>query len=548
MPRRRAARALSVVLTAAVLALVTAAPAGAADPCAGVPGVDDTCESWTAVYDNPAKAPGSYQLEPRVAASADGSRLFVSVIDEHHNADDPYNSPASWAVLGYDGATGEQRWLQSYQGPGGYDRPNAIAASPDGSLVVATGGSYSAPLLQPGAERDLMTIAYDGATGRQLWRTQSTGLVHDVGTQVLLGRDGSEVYVVVNNLLDGGDIDWAVVAYDARDGRQLWRTPYAGVGLGKTDSPKSAALSPAGDLLYVTGESGGTADYDADYATVAYALRGPDAGQQIWEQRYDGVEQDLSDRAREVAVDVDGRVIVTGDSLRSNGLNNVNMEYATVAYDGTTGRQLWASRYAGTQGGGLHFGTTLATSPSNRVAVVSGQSDAGGRDYDWATIAYDTETGAERWVQRLSTPQIQLEFATDTVISPDGTTAVLAGISGANNPTGYRDLNRSPGLTVGYRLSDGALQWSARHYGNDDTDSFSPRQLVMGRDGSAYTVGQLTNNLQTDESDNVYDAMLVGYRAVTGPAPVVPEGKPWLIGLIALAALGLAARRCHSFG
>jgi hypothetical protein len=545
---RRVVHVLSVCLTTALLLMASVLPADAADsPCAGVPGVDDRCESWTDVYDDPAKAPGSYQLEPRLAASADGSRLFMSVIDQHHNADDPYNSPASWVVRGYDGPTGAVRWQQSYDGPGGHDRPNAIAASPDGSLVVVTGGSYDAPVLVA-KDRDLMTVAYDGATGRQLWRAQSTGSARDVGTDVVLSRDGRQVLVVVNDILPGGDVDWAVVAYDVGDGRQLWRTPYSGVNAGKNDVPEAAALSPDGTLLYVTGESGGVADYDSDYATVAYALAGPAAGKPVWEQRYDGVGQQLSDRARDLAVDVDGRVLVTGDSLHTNTVNNVNMDYATVAYDGASGRQLWAARYSGPQGSGLHFGTTVATSPVSPIAVVSGQSDGGGHDYDWATLAYDTTTGEQRWVQRLSTPQIQLEFATDAAVSADGTTAVLTGVSGGNNPTGYRDLNRSPGITVAYQLSDGGPQWTARDYGNDTSDSFSPRQLVLGQDGSAYTAGQLTNNVQSDSSDNVYDAMLVGYRADAGPAPSVPEGQPWLIGLAALLVLGFAARARHSYG
>jgi hypothetical protein len=545
---RPVVHALLVCLTTALLLMASVLPADAADsPCAGVPGVDDRCESWSDVYDDPAKAPGSYQLEPRLAASADGSRLFMSVIDEHHNADDPYNSPASWVVRGYDGPTGAVRWQQSYDGPGGYDRPNAIAASPDGSIVVVTGGSYDAPVLVA-KDRDLMTIAYDGATGRQLWPAQSTGSARDVGTEVVLSRDARQVLVVVNDIQPGGDVDWAVVAYDVVDGRQLWRTPYSGVNAGKNDVPEAAALSPDGTLLYVTGESGGVADYDSDYATVAYALTGPAAGKPVWEQRYDGVGQQLSDRARDLAVDVDGRVLVTGDSLQTNTVNNVNMDYATVAYDGASGRQLWAARYSGPQGSGLHFGTTVATSPVSPIAVVSGQSDGGGHDYDWATLAYDTATGEQRWVQRLSTPQIQLEFATDAAVSADGTTAVLTGVSGGNNPTGYRDLNRSPGITVAYQLTDGGTQWTARDYGNDTSDSFSPRQLVLGQDGSAYTAGQLTNNVQSDSSDNVYDAMLVGYRADAGPAPSVPEGQPWLIGLAALLVLGFAARARHSYG
>ena len=129
-----------------------------------------------------------------------------------------------------------------------------------------------------------------------------------------------------------------------------------------------------------------------------------------------------------------------------------------------------------------------------------------------------------------------------------GAAGVRTGVSGGNNPMGYRDFNRSPGITVGYRLSDGALQWSARDVGNDDTDSFSPRQLAVSRDGSVFTAGQLTNNLQTDESDNVYDGMLVAYLADGGPAPDVPEGRPWLIVLAGLVLLGLASLRRRSFG
>lgn len=536
-----------VVLVAAVLLPVSAAAPAAAAPCTPAPG-DDTCPLWTAVYDDPAQAPGSYQLEPRVAASADGSRAFVAVIDQHHNVDDPYNSPASWAVLGYDGRTGATRWTDIYQGPGRYDRPNAITASRSGGLVVVTGGSYSAPVLQPGAERDLMTIAYDGATGRRLWRTQSTGPVHDVGVQALLSADESQVFVVVNDAKDGGDIDWAVVAYDAADGHQLWRTPYAGVGIGKTDSPKGAALSPAGDLLYVTGESGATADYDADYATVAYATGGPTPGAQVWEQRYDGVGKHLSDRAADLAVDADGRVVVTGDSLASNDVGKLKMDYGTVAYDGRTGQQLWESRYSGPAGAGIHYGRVVAASPLGHTVVVSGQSEATSRDADWATVAYDSATGAQRWVQRYATPQAPLEFATDAAISTDGSTAVVTGVSGGGNPTAYRDTARSPGVTIGYSLVDGTPLWTARDYGDDETDSFSPRQLQLATDGTAIVAGQLTNNLQTDESDNVYDAMLVAYRGPAGPTPQVPEGKPWLIGLAALLVLGVAARRRHSFG
>jgi MYXO-CTERM domain-containing protein len=62
------------------------------------------------------------------------------------------------------------------------------------------------------------------------------------------------------------------------------------------------------------------------------------------------------------------------------------------------------------------------------------------------------------------------------------------------------------------------------------------------------TVGQLTNNLQTDSSDNVYDSMLVSYLADSAPPADVPEGRPWLLGLCGLVTLGFAVRRRRSFG
>ena len=535
----------SAVLLAASLAALTTATAAAqvGAPCAGIPDVDDRCETWTAVYDDPSAAIGSNQLEPRVAASTDGRRVFVSAINQHKNLADPSNSPASWTVLGYDGETGAERWQRTFSGPGGYDRPNAITASRDGALVVATGGSYNAPLFTA-TDRDLMTIAYDGATGQERWRAHSAGAVKDVGTAVLLSRDESQVFVMVNDSVSGGDIDGGIAAYDAADGTLLWRTPYRGLGLGKVDSPKSMALSPVGDLLYLAVESGGQADFDADYATVAFATGGAEPGQVVWESRFDGVGADLSDRASDLAVDLDGRVIVTGDSLRSNEAGNVDMDYATVAYDGRDGRQLWTSRYAGPANDGLHFGRVVATSPTARLAVVAGQSAGAAGDSDWATLAYDTTTGQQQWVARLATPQATTEFATDVVLSADGMSAVLAGVSGGGNPTNYRDLNRSNGITVSYAVTGGGLEWTARLTGDDETDSFSPRAVVLAADGSALTVGQLTNNVQTDESDNVYDVMLVAYREPLSTEPVVPDGRPWLLAALGvLTAAGCAARR-----
>src|SRR5436309_5129548 len=89
-------------------ALCCPATAHAVEFGCSVPTVNDRCESWPSIYDDPTIAQGPDQLEPRIAVTPDGSRVFIAAIDEALNSGDPYNSPAKWVVLAYDGHTGAQ--------------------------------------------------------------------------------------------------------------------------------------------------------------------------------------------------------------------------------------------------------------------------------------------------------------------------------------------------------------------------------------------------------------------------------------------------------
>jgi hypothetical protein len=537
--------AAGAVVAAASLFGTAAHAAGV--PCV-VPGFDDRCETWATIYDDPTIPQGSHQLEPRIAASHDGKRVFVSAIDEALNSNDPYHSPASWVVLGYDGVSGQQLWSNTYQAEGHYDRPNAITVSPDGNTVYATGASYNANVLVA-TDRDLVTIAYNATTGQQLWRVRNVDpLVHDAGTDVITSRDGSQVYVVVNIAKDGGEIDWAAVAYRATDGLQLWRTTYTGVAPGNVNSPHGVAMSPGGDLVYITGESGGTAQFDSDYATVAYATGGTQPGKQVWESRYDGVGQQFPDRAAGIAVDPDGRVIVTGDSI-SNFSTSVADDYATVAYDGVTGRQLWASRYSG-PAGGIQFGMAVATSPMSHVAVVTGQSQPapGSQTTNWATLGYDTVTGQQLWVQRLATPGYATEFPTAAAITPDGLTAVVTGYDGGRAATPLTPpIAGGDAVTVAYSAAGGAQQWVARYSANQLDDN-TPRALSISDNGSIFMTEQVAHNQpDINNTNNKYDVATLAYLT-NAPSTAVPEGHSWLVVIAAGSMLGavFAVRRRRS--
>jgi len=114
--------------------------------------------------------------------------------------------------------------------------------------------------------------------------------------------------------------------------------------------------------------------------TIAYSAT---SGAELWESRYDG-PQHSQDEADVVASSPDGqRVFVTGYSNGANGY----YDYATVAYDSATGAQLWTQRYDGS-GAYWDVAQSLAVRPDGAEVVVTGYSDTVDHLYDFATIAY----------------------------------------------------------------------------------------------------------------------------------------------------------------
>ena len=68
-------------------------------------------------------------------------------------------------------------------------------------------------------------------------------------------------------------------------------------------------------------------------------------------------------------------------------------DFATVAYDSDTGARLWSKRYNGPGGGpGDSFdgADALAVSPDGSKVFVTGESIGLGDNWDWTTIAYST--------------------------------------------------------------------------------------------------------------------------------------------------------------
>ena len=147
------------------------------------------------------------------------------------------------------------------------------------------------------------------------------------------------------------------------------------------DVARSIAVSPAGSIVFVTGQSAGLGD-DSDITTIAY---GTATGSELWISRYNGPGNgDGADGGSSIVVSPDGRsVFVAGQTAGTIS----GEDYTTIAYDAFTGVGRWLRRYNG-PGNGDDNALAIAISPDGGIAFVTGRSIGSTGTYDFATLAY----------------------------------------------------------------------------------------------------------------------------------------------------------------
>src|SRR6266536_5857114 len=121
-------------------------------------------------------------------------------------------------------------------------------------------------------------------------------------------------------------------------------------------------------------------------------------GRTLWFAAYDGPANGL-DAAEGIAASPDGsKVFVTGESWGGS----TDFDSATIAYDAATGVRLWTARYNGPANGADSSQGEIAVSPDGSKVFVGAQSWGGSTGEDWATIAYDANTGSQLWATRFN--------------------------------------------------------------------------------------------------------------------------------------------------
>ena len=238
---------------------------------------------WTASHDGPAH---DYDQALSVAIDQDDTRIFVTGFVSNEDSRFPGDPIAhDYHTIAYSLDTGEELWSATYDGgvedpDFGRDEAREIAVKPDGTVVYVTGNSEGNERLEPccgvTADWDATTIAYDAATGEELWvqRHDGPGNANDIGyaiaatdRRVFVGGDSLTVPSVPP--IPASARMFLTVAYDAATGEELWVRHYGPSQFSDSVFDLALASDPLGARVYVTGESYNH-ETVYDYATVAY--------------------------------------------------------------------------------------------------------------------------------------------------------------------------------------------------------------------------------------------------------------------------------------
>ncbi len=276
-------------------------------------------------------------------------------------------------------------------------------------------------------------------------------------------------------------------------GDQLWATTYDNGG--KNDAAYAEVASPDSSKVFVTGSSvTDVHSSDYDYLTVAYDVA---TGAVEWAETFDtGGGRD--DQAYAIAVSPDGtKVYVTG----TTGELTATGDYLTVAYDSATGSVLWEAQYNG-PGNSNDRAIGIGVSIDSATVFVTGTSDGGSSLDDYGTVAYDADTGSERWVARYTSPCACDDEASALLVSPDGRSVFVTGEAYGVHPYDF--------YTLAYDTATGQTLWAARV--NVKNKYEDPGYLAITPDASQlFVVGWSGDGVSTDD-----DWLTVAYEAATG--------------------------------
>ena len=304
-----------------------------------------------------------------------GERVFVLALAEQ----------SSWVVAAVDRNSGAELWSELLTGEMGAEGPRAIAFSPVADAVFAWG-----TFVVEGGERPV-AVRFDATSGARAW-TATPGSWNLTTVDIAASADGMRVYALSLGTL---------FALDAAGGATLWYRTLTEAGMNN-----AVELVPAGGSVIVAANA---------YSCVGLLALDGATGEPRWFQsRCDWPDQW---HASDVDIAADGTRVFLSASRSAMWGGPAATEL--LAYDVTTGIELWSRRLGRTPSGDVT--SRVATSANgSEVAVLSTVDVPWGPNFVRLT-ALSASDGALRLVHD-SNPGPSEDVALALVAGRDGAT------------------------------------------------------------------------------------------------------------------------------
>ena len=365
---------------------------------------------------------------------------------------------------------GDTAWVRRYNGPANRDDyAHALAVDASGNVYV-TGSSY----ISDSINSDYFTIKYN-SNGDTVWTRRYNGSDNYLDEAYAIAVDNQgNVYVTGYSSGSSSWSDYTTIKYNT-NGDTIWVRRYNG-SFNSTDEASAIAVDNQGNV-YVTGKSYGPG-YWYDYVTIKYNS----SGDTSWVRRYTYAGNN-NDEARAIAVDNNGNVYVTGQSMQPGAYDGGDC--ATIKYN-SNGDTVWVRRYNGTASD-WDEGKDIAVDNYGNV-YVTGVTSVPGQYYslqNYLTIKYNS-TGTQQWIQKYNQPDSTSCYNIASAIALDASGNIyVTGLSGTeNNGNDYATVKYTP---------TGTQQWVVRYDGPGHSDD-DATAMTIDLAGNVYVTGYSINS------------------------------------------------------
>jgi hypothetical protein len=396
-------------------------------------------------------------------------------------------------TMKYDGTTGKELWPNPriFDGPDTSGRvdsreaPTAIAVAPNGDVVVA-GWTRE----ETGRSR-WVVLRYGATKGALRWGPVYPGDGSRIGNPYSIAFDAAGDILVsgadIRLTGSGAEAGWAIVKYGGFSGTLLWKTEPVGVpeipmvcpGSCFTPYVAKLAVDRAGNVVLAASSFASTTSANGNYQEWLTVKYDGASGAKIWGPlAANGQVSGYYEAPRDVAVDTEGGVLVTGTLATASGI-----ERAIIKYEGATGRVAWGPVFLGAFGlvGGSGF---VLDGFGNPILAGISTPYPTSESREWVGLKLSGRSGSPLWLRAIA--------------AAEGGGPVLMSLSGggrvvvAGNSSGYRMR------TLSFASSDGGLAWGPSVFAGITRSSNFPVAVASDSEGNTLVVAQ-----DSDSSGNV---------------------------------------------